>query len=1097
MTITPVPRRPDESYPSSYAQVAMWLAERLRPDRTMMHVLIPTRLRGALDRDALAGAFADLVARHESLRTVFVEADGELRQVVRSTMSVPVSEIDLRAVPADQRDGKAHEVAERLLARPFDLATGPLLRVSLVRLADDDHLLLMVWHHLIHDGWSIGLAMTELSAHYARRRGAPVPELPPLPVQYVDYAVWQRERVASGEFDEAVARRREELSVPRPDAVLPCVPARPGGPPRGARRFMTLPGDLIRRLRQAARPLATTPFHLLLTGYLGLLARYTGCADLAVGVIVSGRGQPELEHLVGAFVNTMPVRVVVDEAATFRSLVADVRRATLRVIADQEVPYELFGLRDVGPPLRFGCLTQDRSIGPANWEGLTEEAWFHDFDDAIWDFSVAGWVTQDGFEVALQYRTDLFDEATALRFGRHLRTLLEAMAAEPDRPVSELPVLSDEEVQQAVRDWNPPPPEQPPAGVLDTIAAHARRTPEATALVDADGRELSYRETMARVRRVAARLRALGVRPGERVGVYLERSPEAAVAALGVMAARAAFLPVSDLAPPGRIAAQLDDAGARYVLTVPERAGALPPGVRALDVTELAAGGEPGERNGASDARSGGQGERTGGSGGVAAGTDGDGLVADPPRPDDLAYVIYTSGSTGAPKGVEVTHANLATTAWAWRQVLPAGPPRRWLQCADLAFDVFVSDLVRALGTGGAAVFCPRDVQLDPPRLHRFMRGHAVTAAFLVPAVARLLAEHLRRTGERLEFLKLLIFGVEKLYAEEFAEFVALTGPGATVLNSYGVTEATIDNTVYFGSSVDLPGNAVVPIGRPLPGTLAYVLDRHGRPCPIGVTGELYLGGDVVSRGYTGAPDLTAARFGPDPFRPGGRLYRTGDLARYHPDGNIELLGRVDHQVKVRGRRVEPGEVEAALRELPEVAQCVVVARELTPGEAQLVGYLVPAGELDVDAVRAALARRLPDYLVPAAFVVLPSLPLNANGKVDRSALPPPDPAQLAAPDYVAPSGPAEERLAEIWQDLLGLDRVGVNDNFVALGGHSLTAARLVGEVRAAFGVELPLPAVFEQPTVAAQARLVEELVAAELAELSEADALRLLEGAS
>jgi amino acid adenylation domain-containing protein len=961
------------TYPCSYSQTALWLAQRLEPDgpeRTATNSAVGLYLRGPLDRDALAGALADLVSRHELLRTTFHEVDGEPRQEIYDHAHLDLED-------ADRTD------VEGLIRAPFDLATGPLLRAHLVRTTtEDEHLLLLVAHHLVVDGWSWQNVLAELRNRYAQR------DTPALTHQYRHYVEWQRARIDPAE------RAWKDALKGRPDAVLPCVPHPPGGQRRGAKLDATVPAADLTELRTAAKPLRTTPYHLLLTGFVAALSRYTSTDDVTVGALVAGRTRPEWEPLIGDFVNVVPIRAGLTPADTFRTAVAKVRAAALHAQAHQDIPYER--LTTAGdPPLRYTCMVQPPPTAPPDWPGLATGPWYPDLDDVMFELSVVGTTTQAGLELRVEYRADLLDHSTVRRFADHLVALLAAMAGTPDRPLDDLPLLSAAEHHRAVHEWNPPPvPPAPP--VFDAIAAQPAG---AVAVIDGDT-TLTYGELLDR---------ALAARPLGPVAVG-PRSADAVVTLVAALAARVPFI-----------------------------------------------------------------------LGGTGSG---------PPGIDDLSYVVHTSGSTGVPKPVAVTRANLASTARAWRDVFDlARRPPRLLQVADPAFDVFVGDVVRALCNGGSLVLCPREVLLDPAQLYALMVGRKVTAADLVPVVARQLATHLAGTGQRLDFLDLLVVGSDRVDIGDFRDLVALCGPHTRVVNAYGLTEATIDSTVYVGPVPTGTASAPMPIGRPLPGTTAYVLDRRLRPCPIGVTGELYVGGAGVTRGYPGDPVLTAQRFLPDPYRPGERLYRTGDLARYHPDGVLDVLGRADDQVKVRGRRIEPAGVAAAIRALPGAGECAVVARPDAYGEPHLVAYLT--GPADPHALRALLAARLPEHEVPDAFVRLPALPLTASGKVDAAALPPPT---APARRYVAPTEPAQVRLAEIWCGLLGVPRVGRYDSFVALGGHSMLAARLVAQVRAAFGVELPLRAVFEHPTLAALAQVVTDLLVAEIAALSDEEAAALLD---
>jgi amino acid adenylation domain-containing protein len=1043
-----VPVSRDRPLPLSFAQQRLWFIDQLEPGSAAYNIPFPLRLRGALDVRALAGALTEIVRRHEALRTVFGEASGEPVQVIRPAAPFPLPVVDLGRLPVDAREAEARRLAAADAARPFDLARGPLLRAALLRIGDGESVLLGCMHHAVSDGWSMGIFARELSALYpAVAEGRPSP-LPELPVQYADYAVWQRAWLSGETLERQLAYWRESLAGAPPLLELPTDRPRPqvqGA--EGAAVPFTLPAETSAALRALARREGATPFMALLAAWQVLLARWSGQEDVVVGTPIAGRTRAETEGLIGLFVNTLVLRTDLGGDPGFRALLGQVRERVLGAYAHQEVPFEKL-VEELAPERSLGrtpffqvmlsLQNQEQGeprIGPVEVEPLGTGGEAVKFDLNL------GLAEHGGrYAGGLVYRAELFDAATAERMLEHFRVLLEGIAADPSRAVSDLPLLPPAERAQVLQAWNETArPFSDDVCLHELFARQAARTPERTALVFGDA-ETTYAELDARANRLAHALRRRGVGPETRVALYLEPSPEAVVALLGVMKAGGAYVPLDVAAPADRLAFLLEDSGAKLVLTTPALSDALPAdGPPVLHVDAAAFVDEP----------------------------------ATPPEsgvePRNLAYVIYTSGSTGRPKGVMVPHRGVCNTVENYVREYRVHPDARVLLFAPIHFDASLTDLFTPLCSGAALVVAPREALVPGPELVEFLERNRVTHAKFTPSFLAALP------WAELPHLEAVMTGGEACTAE----VVARWAPGRRFVNGYGPTETSVRVTAVECTD----GARTPPIGPPVANARLYVLDARGELLPVGVPGELHIGGVGVTRGYLGRPDLTAAQFVPDPFspEPGARMYRSGDRVRWLADGNLDFVGRVDFQVKIRGFRIEPGEVESALLSHPAVSDAVVVARGDGAGGKRLVGYVVPAAGREAPGaaeLRAHLKAHLPEYMVPSAFAALDALPLTSNGKADRKALPEPD-AAPGAEAYVGPRTPAEETLAAIWAETLRVERVGVEDDFFALGGHSLVATRVISRVREAFGAEVPLRALFEAPTVAGLAERVEALLRA------------------
>ncbi|HEX7241006.1 MAG TPA: amino acid adenylation domain-containing protein, partial [Longimicrobiaceae bacterium] len=1060
VTVPPLERVPRTGpLPLSFAQQRLWLVHQLEPESPAYNMPSALRLRGALDPRAMRAGLHELARRHEALRTTFAERDGAPVQVVHPAAPVPLALVDLRALPAAEREAEAGRLGEAEALRPFDLARGPLLRALLVRLGEDDHVLCFTLHHAVGDGWSMDVLVREVSALYtAFSRGEASP-LPELPVQYADFTVWQRSWLSGDVLEAQLAYWRDRLAGA--PALLELPTERPRPPVHEGRGDLVdfdLPPETTRALASLARREGATTFMALLAAWSALLARWSGQDDVVVGSPIAGRTRAEVEGLIGFFANTLVLRTDLSGSPTFRDLLARVRETTLGAYQHQDLPFErlveeLAPQRSLSHTPLFQVLLVLQNTGPADLRlgPLEAHPLDSEFSIAKFDLTFALAEREDRLAGALSYRTALWGRAAVERMLGHFGALLEAAVADPDRRVHEMDLLPAAEREQVLRAWNATDAAYPLEGGLAALfEGQAARTPDATALVFRD-RSLTYAGLDRESARLAARLRDLGAGSDARVGLCVERGLEMVVGLLAILRAGAAYVPLDPAYPAERLEYMLEDAGCGTLLTLDALRPRLPGfagSVVLLDAPVADAAPAP-RAPGSSRA----------------------------PSPDGLAYVIYTSGSTGRPKGVAMTQRPLLNLlSWQLRQ-WGGRPAARTLQFASISFDVSFQEIFSTLATGGTLVLVPGEARTDLAALARLAEEERIERIFLPFIALHHLAEAAVEQGIAPGSLREVVTAGEQLRVTEPIRRWLGAIPGCVLVNQYGPSETHVVSALALGGE-PRSWPLLPSIGAPVANTQLYVLDRALAPAPLGVPGELFLGGDSLARGYLGRPELTAEKFVPDPYgRPGARLYRTGDRARWLGTGEVEFLGRVDQQVKVRGFRIEPGEVEAALEEHPGVREALVYVREDAPGERRLVGYVVAEEEVGAEELRGHLAGSLPEYMVPSAFVVLDAFPLTPSGKIDRRSLPAPDAAEAGA--YVPPRTSTEEILAGIYAEVLRVERAGAGDDFFALGGHSLLGTRVVSRVHASLGVELPLRALFEAPTVERLAERVDELLAA------------------
>ncbi|MEV0318580.1 amino acid adenylation domain-containing protein [Streptomyces sp. NPDC050658] len=1058
---------PSGGHALSPAQERFWFLDRMHPGTALYNSCSAIRLTGPLDPGAAAHAVAEIVRRHDVLRARFPADGGVPRVHIAPQLAVPTALIDLTGLRPELRAAEARRLADEHARRPFDLESGPLIRTALLRSADDDHTLLLNWHHIIGDGWSKQVFVDEFLELAAARAERRAPELAPLPAQYADVVARRRKPTAGDPAYEAeLAYWRERLSGLTDARRLPPdrTPAERSTPPAAAAR-RALDPELMDRIRKLAREERVTPFMVLLTAFAVTLSRRLDQDDVVVGTPSAQRDDIDADQLIGPFLNTLALRADLSGDPTVRQALARVAETCLGAYDHQDIDFQdvvaaLGTERADGDSQFLGVTfqyigTPSTRTGPGGLTARIEEV---EPGVAKFDLTVDVFAEEGHTDVLAQYDSDLYRAETVDGLLRQWESVLDDMTRDPEQPVGLTGGPRPEDRALLLDAARGAPVGPVGACVIDVFEQWAEREPGAPALVHGDTR-LSYGELDRAANRLAHRLRAEGVTPASRVGIYMERSAESVVAVLAVWKTGAAHVPLDLDSPAARRAMIVADAGVDVVVTqeglVPDLAG---DGVRS-----------------------------------VVAGPDG----ADPARfpgtrperaldPDSLCYVMYTSGSTGRPKGVMATHGSLRRIQLAWEHAFALrGRIRGHLQMANFSFDGYLGELVRSIGSGATLVVCPRETLLLPARLLRLMHEERVDVADFVPTVLRTLAAHVTETRQDLAFLKLLIVGSDTFPADELARISRLCGPDTDVVNCYGLTEGTIDSTYFTVGATDLDTRSVL-IGTPLPGTEAYLLDDRMRLVPPGVPGTLHIAGPTLSRGYLGAPGRTADAFVPNPFsaEPGARMYRTGDRGRYRhgPDGlRIEFLGRRDQQFKVRGYRVELGEIEAAFRRSRRVRDAVVLT-EATDGDkdsGRVHAYLVPsAGQEGVD-WHAVLREQLPLYMLPDRLVLLPELPLTPNGKLDRAALPGARGTEVTAPGSGrAARTPVERTLVELWHGVLGRTGIGVHDDFFNHGGDSLKVMRVIAAAHDTWGVDITVRAFFRAPTVARLAPLVERLLA-------------------
>ncbi|MBC5800016.1 MAG: amino acid adenylation domain-containing protein [Candidatus Eremiobacteraeota bacterium] len=1037
--------------PVSFAQQRLWLIDRLSPGSSAYNVRHAVRLRGPLDVVALQRSIDAIVDRHEILRTSFALVDGELMQFIAPTGTTALRFVDVSDLPHKDRESRAREIVSDEATHGFDLEKGPLVRALLVRSGPTEHVFLTVMHHILTDDWSTGVFNRELAAFYEGYSGGEIPELDELPIQYADFAAWQREWLQGDEFERQIGYWRERLAGAPGRIELPTDrPRSPHAGSDGASRSLIVSRAVLEQLHGFGNQHGATLFMTVLAAFNVLLYRYCGQTDLVVGLPISTRTRTELQDLIGFFVNTLALRTHVSGELSFTKLLQDVRDAALRAYEHQDVSFEqvvaeLHPDRSVGETPLVNVLfhlQNKRGDTAARLPGTQAEPFPLGTTTAKFDIILRAAEMPDGLQCTISYRPDLFDGARIERMLSNFETLLESIVGTPEQSVATLPLLPDAERRKVLVEWNDTATDYPAERTLaQAFEAQAQRSPGAVALSDG-ANETTYLKLDRRANQLAHHLRGYGVGDGDVVGICLERSVDTVLATLAVLKAGAVYLPLDPEYPPDRLEYMLRDAGARVVLTREPFAPALGgtgAAVCCLDVDAAQIAQHPDDA---------------------------------PPRtsgPGDLAYIMYTSGSTGRPKGVCVPQraVNRLVTNTNYVAITPSDV---MAAVSNVAFDAATFELWGALLHGARIEIIARETLLSPKAFAETLRERRITVMFLTAALLRHVA-----TEEPGAFagLRCLIAGGDALDPSAVAAVLAHGRP-RTFLNGYGPTESTTFACTY---QIEHADSRTIPIGRPIANTQAYILDRDLQPVPIGVDGQLYIGGPGLACGYLNDSVLTAQKFIAHPFStdPGARLYATGDVVRYRVDGTIEFVGRSDNQIKVRGFRVETGEIEAALRRHEAVRDAVVVARKNDDGDVRLIAYVVEGEDSPrtADDWRKLLAAELPPYMVPAVMV-LQTLPLGPNGKLDYAALPHPHerPATPARSGEARLNNPLHYQLLAIWEDILGVPDVKIDDNFFALGGHSLLAARAIDALSHAYGKPFPPAEFFREPTVEHVARV-------------------------
>jgi len=1067
-------------FPASFAQQRLWFLDQLLPGNTIYNVPTVIRLTGSLNLAALEQTFNEIVRRHETLRTTFKALDGQPVQVIPAeicanipNLTIPISVLDLQQLPVNEQEIEAKCIITAEIERPFDLSSGPLLRVIVLVLSKTEHILLLNMHHIICDDWSIGVLIREVGTLYAAFAKNQVSPLLELPLQYADFAHWQREWLQGEVLQTQLAYWRQQLNsismlhLPT-DKPRPAIQSY-----QGETQFIELPLKLTDALEKLSQQEGATFFMTLLAAFQTLLYRYTHQEDIAVGSPIANRNRSEIEGLIGFFVNSLVLRSNLSGNPTFRELLGRVREVTLGAYSHQDLPFEklveeLHPQRNLShhPLFQVVFSVQNAPMSALELPGLVPSFINIDLQKTRFDLELhlwkcsedyrslwgANWKYSEGLRGVMVYNTDLFDKATISRILEHFKTLLSSIVANQEQRIANLPLLSEVERHQILAEWNNTQADYPQDKCIHHLfEEQVYQHPNSIAVIF-NSEQLTYQELNNRSNKLAQYLQKLGVGSEVLVGICISQSIEMIVGLLGILKAGGVYVPLDPSYPQERLKFMLEDAQVSVLLTqenLLKHFEGFPNAICIDKGWEVI--NQESKENPKSDLNS-----------------------------DNLAYVIYTSGSTGKPKGVAVTHKAVNRLVCNTNYI-KLSPDDKIAQASNTSFDAATFEIWGALLNGAQLVGICKDVTLSPHEFALQLRQKSISVLFLTTALFQQIA---RDVPQAFSSLRYLLFGGETVNSR-WVKKVISSGAPKNLIHVYGPTENTTFSSYYYVQ--ELPESArFISIGRPISNTQFYILDTHLELVPIGIVGELYISGDGLAREYLNRPELTTEKFIPNPFinKAKTRLYKTGDLARYLPDGNIEFLGRIDNQVKIRGFRIELSEIEAVLSQHQAVRETVVIVGEDIPDDKYLVVYVVPnqeqiptqETESFASQLRKFLKEKLPEYMIPKAYVILESLPLTPNGKVDRSALPAPNTATFHKQDYVAPRSQLEKLLAEIWAKVLGKEHVGVHDNFFELGGHSLLATQLTSRIRDTFQIDLPVRNLFEAPTVEQLAKCIDTM---------------------
>lgn len=1038
-------------FPVSFSQQRLWFLEQLEPGSPVYNIPAVVRMRGRVDAQALEKSINAVVSRHEILRTTFRTVEEQPHQVISPELNLVVQFVDLSGVEHQDRESEALRFAKQETQKPFDLAQGPLLRPTLIKVDGENYYFLLVMHHIVSDGWSTGVLLHELRTFYAAFQSNQSVQLEPLTVQYADFSVWQRNWLRGKNLQSQLDYwKRQLVNCSQTLDILTDFPRPAVQSNRGSFVSFSLPREMQMALNDLARKNQATLFMVLLAAYAALLYRISGQDDLNIGVPIANRNRSETAPLIGFFINTLVMRANFSGEPTFIDFLARIREMAMSAFAHQDLPFEMLvdelGVqRDMShsPFFQAMFVLNNAPIQTLEAGSIILEPIDVDNETTKFDLVLSMNEDKDGLKGKLEYNTDLFKRQTIAGLLEHFRILIGSLLTDPSQKISLLPMLSQAERETLLITWNQT--ERSVTGgnpVHELISQRVTLAPDRIA-VQLEQESLTYADLDARSNQLAHHLSYLGMKPESLVGLGTERSLDSIVAMMAILKAGAAFVPFDPDLPQERLTYILEDAKIDLVLTHSRLAGNLTDTVRriCLDTDWPEISKLPSSH------------------------------PEVPVNPEQIAYVIYTSGSTGRPKGVMVPHGAFATHCLDMLAFYELETTDRVLQFAATHFDASLEQIFPPLIAGATVVLRGNEIWDASEFARKVDEGLTVINPPTAYWQELMLQWHVSSTLIPHHLPRLVIVGGDKLMADSVAHWLDSPFAKVPLLNAYGPTEAVITSNI-FHVPTDQPVNesAVLPIGRPLPNRKMYVLDRFGNPCPTGMPGELFIGGERLARGYLNRADLTAEKFLPDPFcgQAGARMYRTGDLVRYRTDGNIEFLGRIDHQVKMRGFRIELGEIESVINQLPHVRQCVAQVRAAQSGQAAIVAYIIPDQPdlVTAESVRDQLKSQLPEYMIPSAVCLMDEFPRTPIGKIDRRALPDPDLASMAKAEYIAPRNPVEETIAGIVAKVLRVDKVGIRDNFFDLGGHSLLATRVMAQVRQIYQVDVPLRSLFESPTV-------------------------------